>query len=113
MLRITTFSLIAVAFLAFGFMVGSFGNPLSPNRDVLLEIPSMDGQATLQTTIGLRVVGSNGATLFIADPSQDDVLGMHETLLNEGLVVGGYAFSDRTFRSAMWRKWKELLKKLL
>lgn len=44
------------------------GQPVRERHDVAFEVGSLDGPATLEATVGLRVVSSSGEVLDETDP---------------------------------------------
>ena len=79
-------------------------------RDVAVEIPSEDELATLQATVGIRVVNRRGTVLFESNPSIDNVADLYSELLTgAGLNYQGHFFSSGKFRKEVLRKLKDLL----
>lgn len=84
--------------------------PLGPRRDVVIEVKSVDGKATLQATVGIRVVNESGTILAETDPRWDDTVTLYGQLLaGPGLTYGNHTFPSREFRKELANGFKKLL----
>lgn len=79
-------------------------------RDVAIEIPSEEGYAFLQATVGIRIVDRYGTVLAEANPDRDSITDLYAAMFAEGgISYGGHYFSDAKFRKEVLRKLRDFL----
>ena len=98
--------------LAFGAGV-LFSTPDESDSDVLLEFPSESGKATMQVIYGLKILNENRDVIWESDPYKDDVQGLYDNLLNDGIIYNEHTFTGRMLRRTLLDNYRDKIVRLL